>query len=506
MPSEHRLHPSSVIFQIGGQLKNLLLPGIVALFAARASDSKWEVWAMLLIVPSAIAATVRALSVRYRFDPAELVIRSGFIFRRERRIPYDRIHNIDAIQNIAHRVLNVMEVRLETAGGSDTEAELRVLSVEAFREMRQQVQSTVVSRQSSVDSRQSAAAPPPPIVDRLLELPVREVALLGLLQGRGLVVVGAGFGVLWELGLIDRMGDRFFGANATGRGVLRQFALALVGQGAAPTQQIGLMLAVFVAFVLALRVLSVALALMRFYGFLLTRAREELRSEFGLFTRVSATIPTRRIQTLTVYQGPLYRLFRRAAVRVDTAGGHTEEQVQTQRQWLAPIVGERALPALVRAVLPVADTSAVAWQPVHPRAFRRAIRPSLAAAAVTSVVLVAVLHWWTLALFALLSIWAVAATRRYVASLGWGLTDSAVVFRSGWMSNYVTVAPLAKVQAVSVHESPFDRHHGMGTLLVDTAGGGDAPHRVEIPYLPRDVAHALRDRIVVSTAGTAFKW
>ena len=117
MPSEHRLHPSSVFFQLGGQLKNLLVPGLVALFAARASDSMWEVWAMLLIVPYTISALVRSLSVRYRFDPAELVIRSGFIFRRERRIPYDRIHNLDAIQNVAHRLLGVMEVRLETAGG-----------------------------------------------------------------------------------------------------------------------------------------------------------------------------------------------------------------------------------------------------------------------------------------------------------------------------------------------------------------------------------------------------
>src|SRR5918994_7490771 len=126
MPSDHRLHPSSVLFQIGGQLKNLLVPGLVALFAARAAESMWQVWAMLLLIPYTGAAIVRALSTRYRFDAAELVISTGFLFRRERRIPYDRIHNIDAIQNVAHRLLNVMEVRLETAGGIDTEKELKI--------------------------------------------------------------------------------------------------------------------------------------------------------------------------------------------------------------------------------------------------------------------------------------------------------------------------------------------------------------------------------------------
>jgi putative membrane protein len=352
----------------------------------------------------------------------------------------------------------------------------------------------------------SAVGAPQPAADRLLALPAREVALLGLLHGRGLVVVGAAFGVLWELGLVDWISRRYFDAEAAGRGVLRQLALALVGQSSAPTRRILLMLAVFVAFVAAMRALSVVLALVRFHGFVLTRAREELRSEFGLLTRVTATIPTRRIQTLTVQRAPLHRLFRRAAVRVDTAGGHTEQQVQAQRQWLAPIVREQALAALLREILPVADVSAVDWQAVHPHAFRRAVRRSLAAAVILSFALVALLEWWTLAALAILSLWAAVATRRYVTSLRWALTDNAIVFRSGWLWSYLTVAPLAKVQAVSLHESPFDRRYGMATVLADTAGGHDAPHRVRIPYLARDVAHTLRDRLVASAASTAFKW
>jgi putative membrane protein len=505
MPSEHRLHPSSVFFQLGGQLKNLLVPGLVALFAARASDAAWQVWAMLLLIPYAMVAVVRALSVRYRFDASELVIRTGFVFRRERRIPYNRIHNIDAIQNVAHRLLNVMEVRLETAGGTDTEAELRVLSADAFREMRERVQGgreVVTSAGVAPD----AIPRPAPVGKRLFALRMRDVALLGLLQGRGLVVVGAAVGVLGELGLIDSMARRLFGDEAEGRGVLRRLALALVGQSTAPTRQIAIMLAVFVAFLVALRGLSVVLAVFRFYGFVLTRTGEELRSEFGLLTRVTATIPIRRIQTLTVQRAPLYRLVRRAALRVDTAGGHTEEQVQAQRKWLAPIVHEAVLPELVRAILSAADTTGATWQPVHPAAFRRVVKRSLVAATVVSFALVALLEWWTLLVWAALSGWAIVAARRYVTSLAWTVTGDAIVFRSGWLWRYLTVAPLAKVQVVSLSQSPFDRRYRMATVLVDTAGGQDAPHRVRIPFLPQDAAHALRDRLVAATASTAFRW
>jgi putative membrane protein len=165
-----------------------------------------------------------------------------------------------------------------------------------------------------------------------------------------------------------------------------------------------------------------------------------------------------------------------------------------------------ALPALVRAIMPAVDTSSVDWKTVHPRAFRRAVRPALVVAAVGSLVFVALLGWWTLAAFALLAAWTIVATKRHVASLRWAITDNAVAFRSGWMWRFATVAPLAKVQAVSMHESPFDRRYGMASVLVDTAGGHDAPHRVRIPYLPREIARSLCDRLVASTASTAFRW
>jgi putative membrane protein len=267
-----------------------------------------------------------------------------------------------------------------------------------------------------------------------------------------------------------------------------------------------MMLAAFVAFLVVMRLLSIGLALVRFYGFVLAGVRQELRSEFGLLTRVTSTIPMRRIQMLTVHWGPLHRMFRRAAVRVDTAGGHGEQVVQAQRQWIVPIVREQVLPGLVRAILPVADTTTLEWRLVHPRAFRRAVIRPLFLTTALSLALVALLHWWTIVAWGVLSLWTIATTKRYVDSLRWALTDSTVAFRSGWLWRYLSIAPLAKVQAVSLHESPFDRRHGMATVLVDTAGGHDAPHRVAIPFLPREAAVTLRDHLVASAANTAFRW
>ena len=101
--------------------------------------SGWETWLLVLFVPAAVASILRYLTFRLRYDNHELVIRSGLIFRRERHVPFSRIQNVDAIQNVVHRLLGVVEVRVETGGGKEEEARLSVLPLAAMHELRDRV-------------------------------------------------------------------------------------------------------------------------------------------------------------------------------------------------------------------------------------------------------------------------------------------------------------------------------------------------------------------------------
>jgi putative membrane protein len=138
-PSERRLHPVSFLFEIAAHGRQLVLPGLFVLIAGARGSDRWQLWVMVLFVPYALAAIARTLVFRYRLDPDELVIRSGLIFRQQRHVPYARIQNIDAIQTVVHRALKVVRVRLETAGGEEPEAQMNVLSLAAFDELRQVV-------------------------------------------------------------------------------------------------------------------------------------------------------------------------------------------------------------------------------------------------------------------------------------------------------------------------------------------------------------------------------
>jgi putative membrane protein len=502
MPSDERLHPYSILFGLAGQIREFAVPLVLLFVTAGSRGGNWESWTAIFIVPYSLIAVGRYFTFRYRYEPHELVIRSGLIFRNERHIPYTRIQNIDAVQNPFHRMLRVVDVRIDTGSGNDVDAKLSVVTWEAYEEMRRRV----FAERAPAPDATAAEAQVAAAEQVLLRLSARDLVLQGLIENRGMVVIAAAFGLLWETGLADRVMERVVGDEAVGRGFAREVLASVRGGGGLPIGRILMAVAAFVGFLLIVRLFSIAWALVKLHGFELTRSGEDLRVRFGLFTRVTATIPLRRIQTLTIRAGLLHRLTGRAALRVDTAGGDAGQASASQREWLAPIIRASELPTLVDAILPELAFEHVEWRPPHPRAFVREARVRAITAGVVGLLLVLVLRWWTVAVMALMVSWALISAKAYVARLGWAATEDAVLFKSGWIRQYISVARQAKIQAVVLVQSPFDRRTGMGRVRVDTAGATNSMHGVDIPYLPFDTARALYTSLSAEAARTTFKW
>jgi putative membrane protein len=537
-----RLHPVSILFILGAQARSLLLPGLFVLFAARGSDDP-SVWAMVLIVPYTAVAVVRFLSFRYSYRPDELVIESGFVFRKRRHVPYGRIHNIASVENPLHRAFGVAEVRVETAGGEEPEARIRVLSLEALEEMRRRVAAakaqgpaaavegsaaavgSAAAREAGAGSHaaddaaeQGAGAAP---ARDLVRLGPKDLVLYGLIDNRGMVVAGALLGVAWQLGLFDgggRAGARrsyeWWRVWQEVPGAGFELLWDSIRSGASPFRiALGVAAAVAV-FLVLVRFLSIGWAFYKLWGFRLRLAGRELASESGLLTRVRAAVPLHRIQTVTVTETPLHRLLRRVEVTAETAGGKSREDAGggRERQRLAPILRRAELPALIAEVLPGLDLAAVEWRPVDPRGERRMRRvgmwwaAAVSAAAAIGAWAAGISPWWALAVLVLLGLQSAWIARRRIRRYGWALTGDAVLYRSGGLWRNTTMARDSKVQAAALAESPFDRRWGMATLALDTAGAAATSHRLHVPYLPRATARELLEEVDRRAATTAFRW
>jgi putative membrane protein len=338
-----------------------------------------------------------------------------------------------------------------------------------------------------------------------LSLPARELAIHGLIENRGGIVIAGLIGLLWEAGVTEGVINRIAGDDVVESGRIRD-AIGGLWAGGVTWERAGLLFGAIVGLLLLVRILSVILAVVRLNGFRVSRAGEDLRAEYGLITRVSATIPLRRIQTLTVTDGVLHRLFGRVTVRVDTAGGAGPDGGERRRESLAPVIPLDRSPALLAEVLPELDVAAVDWHPPAEGALTRELRRRLIVSAIVSALAALAIGWYALSLFGLFVAWHSLAAVRTIGHLGWAVVDGAVLLRSGWLTRHVTIARFTRIQSVELFESPFDRRWTMARVSVDTAGAGSASHRVDIPYMTRPAAAALHQSLSAEAARTAFHW
>jgi putative membrane protein len=339
----------------------------------------------------------------------------------------------------------------------------------------------------------------------LLRLDLKELLLCGFIENRGAVLIAASAGVIWELGIFDRIFSVVLGPVSVGRGVFRNLFRGVLPSITLSWAGIALALAAIAGVIVLIRLFSMAWAAVRLYGFTLSIVDEDVRTRFGLLTRVAMTIPLRRVQTLTVRESPLHRYFERVAVKVDTAGGRVGEQNQHQeREYVAPILQRAALDGFSREIIGV-TFAGVEWRAPHPRAFRREVKGWLVPVVVLAAVLGFYFRWSAIPVVAVTTAWAIIGARQTVKHLGWATTDDAVMFRSGWLWRRLVVVRFAKIQAVTRHESPFDRRAHMARIHVDTAGAAEGSV-INIPYVARDEAEGLYTQLARAAAERQFTW
>jgi len=482
--AERRLHPLSWLFVLLQQLKSFALPLLVLLVTGRGNS--WELWGLVGAGVLVLVSLAQYFTYRFRVEGDGLVIRKGLLQKSLRHIPFQRVHNVALHQTVLHRLFRVAEVRLESAGGVKPEAEMRVLSLDDAHALEDMVRAR---GQATAATGADAGTPAPADEGRvLLPLPTPEVVRLGLVSNRGMIVVAAAFGLLAQSGS-ELFGDLVGAWARSAVGLGRDLHLGWLGWalGAA---------SLLVAAVVALRLLSVLLALLQFHGFTLVEHGRRLSAQRGLLTRLRANMPRSRIQAWSLREGLVHRWLGRRSLRVDSASVEAVNEQRSLRD-LAPLATPDAMEALIRHLLPGGHWPPQQWRPLHPRAWRRQFTlPALATLAATVALCIAE-GPWGLALLALLPVWLLRA-RVWARHAAYAEEGGVVAVREGWLDKHWRFAEVHKLQSLVLSQSPLDRRHGMATLLLDTVGASPLEPALRIRYLPEDEARALRDRLAAA--------
>lgn len=502
--SERRLHPWSWLFVLVQHLRQFIVPlAALVLFGGgrRNPGGPWADFAPLIAVGVLAAVSLlEYFTYRYRIGTDKLSVRSGWLHRSLREIPFARIHNVVVHQSLLHRLFGVAEVRLESAGGQKPEAQMRVLRLDQALALEEQVRQRGHGAAATADA---SATDVPAQRDVLLALSPAEIVRLGLISNRGMIAFAAAFGAAWQMFPDDLIEDFF-------RNFVENFARRLFGyadQLHLTWVQGAVAVAVLVALgIVLLRVLSIALAFVQYHGFTLSEAQRRLTVERGLLTRLRTSVARRRIQAWTLHEGVLHRLFRRRSLHVDTAASTQPGQQESRAlKELAPIATPETCDALVNHVLAQAQ-----WPPAQWRALQGSLWRLLWPGALLFVALAAAATGFSRSAWGLLPLlwlpWGAYSAWRQAQRLGYAADDRIVAVRGGWWSRWWRFAEIDKLQALRLSRSPLDRRCGTATLWLDTAGAGGLETPLRIRFLPETEAEELLADLSTRLARRKLRW
>ncbi len=377
----------------------------------------------------------------YHLTESTLDIHSGVFNKREREIPYRRIQNVDISRNVIQRLLGIAVVNLETAGGESTEGSIQYVSVHEANRLQEEIQRR----------KQETSTPdkPPATPDELYRITPTELLLAGIFSFDPRII-----------GLI---------------GLLTTGSIPFVSTYFPdPTTIIftitGLILIILIA--IASWLLGALITIFNYYGFILTKAHDELRYERGLFQRFNGSIPLTKIQTITVVDNPLKRFFNYATLTVETAG-YTSGQSGTEgSQAAVPIARRNRVFSLATTIEPI-DHTQISYTRPPTRIRRRYIARYLIALSLltglayyaNTLTTIALPWYWLLSAIILIP---PAAHYKWKHRGYWIGTDH-IVTRNGFWNRTTKIVPYYRIQTIIDSRTIFQQRWNVASIIIDTA-------------------------------------
>jgi len=251
-----------------------------------------------------------------------------------------------------------------------------------------------------------------------------------------------------------------------------------------------------VVFVSAGYLWSVTTSFVRYYGFVLSRTADGLRTRSGLFTRRRVEIPAGKVQMVRIDASWMLRLMGYTSLEIETAGSNAAPGEGRLAEALVPMVADDVVPYTLDAVLPgFAASERTVWSRPARAALVRAVLGGVVrwggALALIGYFLTPTLGLGRLdALAGVGVLLGIGAGYLDYVTAGWKLTSSLVLVRSGFLSRVTSVLPRAKIQSAHLVQGPIQRRFGVWQVHVWVAGG-----RVATPELSEPEARAIFEAV-----------
>ncbi|MFK7971355.1 MAG: PH domain-containing protein [Bacteroidia bacterium] len=488
-PDARRQSPAALIFfaikVITGMVRQWW-PLLILIVAGNGSGRK--IWMALGLAALSAILIIRSVISYFKFtfhlSGDALEVARGVLGRQKISLPFDRIQAVNFEQDLIHQVLNVVKVKIDTAGSSKDEVSLAALTRADAEALRDYV---FANKKDPISSETETTDEEAPMFNTpWLSLSVKDLLKVGLGQNHirtALIIIGFFFSIA------NRLEDAI-GWNA------EDTYYTIVG--AETDSWINMALIALSFFLVVSIAFSMGRTVLRYFGLRLWRTARGYRLTAGLLQRREQQVIFPKVQLARGKRTILERLLKqhtftlKQASSKSTGGGNfvvpglSSEHVS---KLLKPIFGDAL----------AADSDKLVISPLY--RWRLILRTGVLPAAVLAIAGYFTQNW---ELIPLAAFWLAIRfwwSFRFCSTFNISLNNEILAVERGVFTRSRDVLAYYKIQAVTLRQSPYQRRKQLGSLTLHTAGGD-----LQMPFLPLAHAVALEDYFLYVVESDQRPW
>ncbi|PPK95505.1 putative membrane protein [Nonlabens xylanidelens] len=477
-----------IAFYLFKSIKGLLFYFLFAAIGTRSmGEEAWYIIALISFVAimSLVSPVIKYIYFTFHLESDELIIQKGLIQKERKAIPLERIQSINITQNVVQRILGIVSLEVDTAGSKAKELEIPGLDREfasQFKELLQErkeeivevfnveTESAIVDNdlESNTEFNDTTANTikkettykklKDQIETPILKLGLMDLLKVGITQNHlksGGLAIGVVFGSWYN---IKEILEEYFGDW------LEQFSFENVISGTS----IGLAVAAIVAFLFFSVIISLILAINKYWNFSMVKKGADLEIEMGLLNKKEIKIPLSKVQILEFHSNPLRKLLGFQTAQIFQAQS-TNDKLSHVSVPACTVAHQKVLQHLIFKQ-PVEETEIELicnpWSHARLRFYILSIFiiPSVG----TAIYFEQYLAIIPLLLFMILLI---CMAFMYGKKSKIVKDDDFVVFKKGWLFPKTIISPIFKTQAVEKWRSVFLKRRREAHFKLHTAAG-----------------------------------
>ncbi|MCH8546637.1 MAG: PH domain-containing protein [Cryomorphaceae bacterium] len=455
----------------------------------------WQMLWYLLFIVIVISVIAIVLGVVYYFNykywatDKEIIVHEWFFRLKKISVPFDRIQSVSLEQTFLQKIMDVYQVKIDTAGSSSDEVNLKALDIEdalAFKAfIQEKTTQNIEEKTVPVHTDESA-----PLTQTHAEKKGKTLLhhSFGKLMLVGLTVNHLKSSVYIFIGI-------FYLLQVTERLHLENYAFEQIAESGVQLGSFKLWLHFLSLFVAISLLTSLVSTTLKYYNLTLTDFGKYLVARHGLLKTSEVHLRERRIQTFSLVQNPLQRLVNFKELRFRQVGKDVKSSLSI------PGVNSETATNLLKAYSEDAYRFYKTKIDIH--SGRRVLivgRFVLFTLAFLSAGLffpIALIVWPLLFVWLILGIFHWRSLNYYhVHLLKTGLEKKTVFFEHEQI-----FIRYEKIQAVVLSSNPISKALGFKNLTVYTAGG-----KLSLSYLHPENAEYLRDYLLYKVERENKTW